>query len=91
MLNTILTGVLMMIVLSALLCCYRVFAGPTLPDRVAALDTLGMLLIGFIGILMVIQDTTAYTEIILVVGLLAFAGSAALAIFLERGDLFERD
>ena len=91
MLNTILTGVLLLLVLSALLCSYRVFVGPTAADRVAALDTIGMLLIGFVGILMVIQDTTAYTEIILVVGLLAFAGSAALAIFIERGDLFERD
>ncbi|GBF76894.1 Na(+)/H(+) antiporter subunit F [Paenibacillus sp. 598K] len=91
MLNTILTGVLLLLVLSALLCSYRVFVGPTAADRVAALDTIGMLLIGFVGILMVIQDTTAYTEIILVVGLLAFAGSAALATFIERGDLFERD
>lgn len=91
MLNTILTGVLLLIVLSALLCSYRIFAGPTMSDRIAGLDTLGMLLIGFVGILMVVQDTTAYTEIILVVGLLAFAGSAAMSIFLERGDLFERD
>lgn len=91
MFNVIMIGVLVAMVIAIILCSIRVFIGPTMPDRIVALDTIGLLLIGFIGILMIVQDTVAYTEIILVVGLLAFVGSIAVALFLERGDLFERD
>lgn len=91
MFNTILSWLLVIIVIASLLCSVRVVIGPTIPDRIAALDTLGLQLISFTGILMIVQDTVAYTEIILVVGLLAFAGSVALSLFLERRNLFERD
>lgn len=88
---TILSWVLVMKSVAALLCIYRVLAGPTVSDRIVALDTLGLLLIGFVGVLMIIQDTAAYTEIILVIAILAFIGSISLAKFEERGGLFDRD
>lgn len=91
MFNVILSWLLVIIVIASLLCSIRVAIGPTISDRIAALDTMGLQLISFTGILMIKQDTIAYTEIILVVGLLAFAGSVALSLFLERRNLFERD
>ncbi|AIC94016.1 Na(+)/H(+) antiporter subunit F1 [Shouchella lehensis] len=91
MFDTILTWLLLIKCIGALLCIIRVLLGPTHSDRIAALDTLGLMLIGFVGILMILQDTMAYTEVILVVAILAFIGSVALAKYLERGNLFDRD
>ncbi|MBU8905599.1 Na(+)/H(+) antiporter subunit F1 [Desertibacillus haloalkaliphilus] len=91
MLNNILMIVLVVMSISLLVCFIRAIIGPTMSDRVIALDTFGINLIGFIGILMILQETTAYSEVILVISIIAFIGSIALAKFLERGAVFDRD
>jgi multicomponent Na+:H+ antiporter subunit F len=77
--------------ISILVCFIRVIKGPTMPDRVVALDTIGITLIGLIGIVMIIQNTLAYAEVILVIAILAFIGTIALAKFIEGGVIFDRD
>ncbi len=62
-----------------------------MPDRIVALDAFGINLIGFIGIVMILQETLAYSEVILVIGILGFIGTVALSKFIERGVVFERD
>ena len=76
---------------SLTLCFVRAIIGPTTSDRIVALDTFGLILVGFIGSLMIQQESIAYSEVLLVIGILAFVGSVALSKFLERGGLFERD
>ncbi|KMK77201.1 Na(+)/H(+) antiporter subunit F1 [Alkalihalobacillus pseudalcaliphilus] len=91
MFNTIIITVLFILSISIILSSIRVFIGPTLSDRIVALDTIGLLLISFVAMLMMVQDTNAYTDVIIVVAIIAFVGSVSIALFLERGDLFERD
>ncbi|WP_054711536.1 Na(+)/H(+) antiporter subunit F1 [Bacillus sp. JCM 19041] len=91
MFNSILSLALVILGIATLLCFIRALLGPTMHDRIVALDTVGILLIGFVGILMMLQDTMAYTEVALVIGILAFVGSVAIAKFLERGNLFDND
>lgn len=91
MMNTILTLVLIVISISLLICLIRALLGPSLSDRIAALDTFGVNLIGFIAILMMLQVTTAYTEVILVIAILSFIGTISLSKFIEGGDVIERD
>lgn len=69
----------------------RIIKGPSLPDRIVALDSIGITLIGMIGILMILQKTIAYAEVILVIGIVAFVGTIALSKFIERGNIFDRD
>ena len=83
--------VLFLMSLSILVCFYRIIKGPTMSDRIVALDTIGINLIGFIGIIMIIQRTIAYAEVMLVIAVLAFIGSIALAKFLEGGVILDRD
>lgn len=59
-------------------------------DRIVALDTFGINLIGFIGVIMMLQETLAYSEVVLVISILAFIGSIALSKFIERGVVFDR-
>lgn len=82
---------LVLMSLSIAVCLYRVFVGPTMADRIVALDTTGINLIGFIGILMILQQTVAYSEAILVIAILAFIATIAFAKFLEGGVVIDRD
>lgn len=91
MFHTILYVVLIVMALSLFVCFIRTIIGPTIPDRVVALDAFGINLIGFIGIVMILQETLAYSEVILVIGILGFIGTVALSKFIERGVVFERD
>jgi multicomponent K+:H+ antiporter subunit F len=68
---------------------YRVLLGPRAQDRVVGLDTLyinGMLLLLTFGIR---SGTVLYFEAALVIALLGFVSSVALAKFLMRGEVIE--
>ncbi|MBE9607177.1 K+/H+ antiporter subunit F [Acetobacteraceae bacterium H6797] len=68
---------------------YRVIKGPRAQDRVVGLDTLyvnGMLLLLTYGIR---SGTNIYFEGALVIALLGFVSTAALAKFLMRGEVIE--
>jgi len=72
-----------------LLASYRLFRGPRAQDRILSLDTLyvtTMLLLVTFGIR---TGTTLYYEAALVIGLLGFASTVALAKFLMRGEVIE--
>src|SRR5690606_15924449 len=75
---------------AAFICAvYRVLKGPRAQDRVLGLDTLyvnGMLLLLTFGIR---SGTTLYFESALVIALLGFVSTAALAKFLMRGEVIE--
>ena len=67
----------------------RLLKGPRAQDRVLALDSLylsGMLLLLTFGIG---SGQTIYFEAALVIGLLSFVATAALAKFLMRGEVIE--
>jgi len=57
--------------------------GPTAPDRTVAIDILGILIIGFSGLLGVVTGKDFYLNIALAWALLSFIGTIALAKFLE--------
>jgi multicomponent K+:H+ antiporter subunit F len=67
---------------------YRLVRGPALPDRVLAIDTLYVNTIALLVLLGVRYDTQAYFEAALVVALLGFVSTIALAKFLVRGRIF---
>jgi multicomponent K+:H+ antiporter subunit F len=68
---------------------YRMIKGPRAQDRVLGLDSLyinAMLLMVVFGIR---SGTTIYFEVALIIGVLGFASSVALAKFLMRGEVIE--
>jgi multicomponent Na+:H+ antiporter subunit F len=68
----------------------RMVIGPTLPDRVLALDIIGVKLISCVAIVSVMLSTTAFLDVILILGILAFISTIAFARYLERGVIIER-
>lgn len=69
----------------------RIFIGPSITDRIMGLDALGITLVGFIGVVMILQDTIAYSDIVLVISILSFVSTVALTKFIERGAIFDDD
>lgn len=66
---------------------YRVIIGPTLPDRIVALDMLVGVVIGFIAVIGVKTGYYLYVDIAIALGLVGFLATVALARFvLERGS-----
>lgn len=91
MVDFILQIALLLLSVATLGCLYRVVKGPTIPDRVIALDAIGINLVGITAILSVILKTEAFFEVILLIGILAFIGTVSFAKFLEKGVVIERD
>ncbi len=75
--------------LAMLLCGWRLLRGPTLPDRVLALDTLYVNVVAFVVLLGLRQGTGLYFEAALLIALLGFVSTVALGRYLQRGDVIE--
>lgn len=70
---------------------YRLIKGPSTPDRVVALDAIGINLIALIALLSISLDTSAYLEAILLLAIVSFIGTTAFSKFLEKEDIIEHD
>ena len=68
-----------------LLAVGRVVRGPTLPDRIVAMDLIGVLVIGLIVVLAASTDVRATLDAALVIALIGFVGTVAYATYVERG------
>ena len=90
MFEIIMMGCLFFLTLSIIAALYRVIKGPSMPDRVMALDAIGINLIAGVAILSILLNTYAYLEIILLLGCLSFVGTIAFARYIERGVVIER-
>ncbi|MFC7372714.1 Na(+)/H(+) antiporter subunit F1 [Fictibacillus iocasae] len=77
--------------LSVLLLVYRAIIGPSSPDRAIALDTIGIHLIAITGIVAIMLNSIHLNDVILLIGILTFIATVAIAKFLEKGVIIERD
>jgi multicomponent Na+:H+ antiporter subunit F len=82
---------LFIISVSTLGLVYRVIKGPSVPDRVMALDSIGINLIAITAITSIILRTDAFLEVILLIGVIAFVGTVAFSKFLQKGEIIEYD
>lgn len=89
MVNTMLSLALVFFTITIAIGLYRIIRGPSVPDRVIALDMIGVNLISSIAALSVLLMTKSFLEAILIIGLLAFISTIALSKFIERGVIIE--
>ncbi|WP_296930440.1 K+/H+ antiporter subunit F [uncultured Marinobacter sp.] len=78
-----------MVTLAALLNVYRLIKGPDAPDRVLALDTLYINAIALIILLGITLGTRMYLEAALLIAVMGFVGTVAMAKYLKRGSVIE--
>jgi multicomponent K+:H+ antiporter subunit F len=68
---------------------FRLIKGPSLPDRILALDTLYINAIALLVLLGMHLASPLYFEVALLIALMGFVGTVALSKFLLRGDIIE--
>jgi multicomponent K+:H+ antiporter subunit F len=77
------------VALAMLLCGWRLLAGPSLPDRILALDTLAINAVALVVLLGLRWQTGLLFEAALIIAMLGFVSTVAVARFLTRGDVIE--
>jgi multicomponent Na+:H+ antiporter subunit F len=91
LLDWALTAALCVLSLALLITVVRVIVGPTLPDRVMALDMLVAIAIGFIAVLGIRTGQTLYADIAIALGLVGFLATVAFARFVLQRRSIEED
>ena len=68
---------------------WRLLKGPSLVDRILALDTLYINTLALLVLLGIQRGTPLYFEAALVIAMLGFASTVVLSKYLSRGDIVE--
>ena len=67
----------------------RLVIGPTSGDRILALDTMVINALGLVVVLGIHQGVQIYFEVALLIAMLGFVSTVAMARFVLRGDIIE--
>lgn len=89
MLLTIIPIAMLMISIALALNLWRLVKGPSIPDRILALDTMYINTIALCVMFGIYQNTTVYFEEALLIAVMGFVGTVALSKYLLRGDIIE--
>ncbi len=68
---------------------WRLAVGPSIPDRILALDTMYINAIALLVLFGIFQKTALYFEAALLIAVMGFVGTVALSKYLLRGDIIE--
>ncbi|MDP3720173.1 MAG: monovalent cation/H+ antiporter complex subunit F [Acidobacteriota bacterium] len=85
MIETVAPLVLTALGLAILMTVARLIKGPSLPDRVVAMDLLGILVVGVIVVLAGSTGVRATLDAAIVIALIGFVATVAYATYVERG------
>lgn len=89
MLGYVIPLCLVLIGMALLLTLARLVKGPSLPDRILALDTLYINAIALIVLLGIWEGSALYFEAALLIAVMGFVGTVAITKYLLRGDIIE--
>ena len=89
MMNNVIMLVFVMISIALLLNLWRLLRGPSLPDRILALDTMFINSIALIILYGLLMGSPLYFEAALLIAMLGFVSTVAVCKFLLRGDIIE--
>ena len=85
MLEVITTIALVTLTVALLIAVVRLVKGPTLPDRIVAMDLIGVLVVSLIVVLAAYTGVAATLDAAIVIALVGFVGTLAYATYVERG------
>ncbi|WEL17206.1 MULTISPECIES: monovalent cation/H+ antiporter complex subunit F [unclassified Halorhabdus] len=89
LLATVLDAALIIASAVTLLAAYRVIRGPTVPDRVVALDTIGTNVVAIAILFALTTDTGLFITVGLVLAIIGFISTITVARFITEGDIIQ--
>jgi multicomponent Na+:H+ antiporter subunit F len=72
-----------------LLCGYRVIRGPTVPDRVVALDTIGTNVVAIAVLFAISTGESLFVTVGLVLAIIGFISTVTVAKYVIEGDIIQ--
>ena len=81
--------IIYLLAIAAVICIVRFLKGPTLPDKVIALDTMSSLVIGIIVILSIYFGNQLLLDVAIAYAILTFIGNLAISKYLLGKKLYE--
>ena len=79
-----------MVMAAVVLAFLRLARGPSLSDRVVALDMMTVLIVAFCGLFAISTGVPAFLDVAAIVALIGFLATVALARYVERRTVRER-
>lgn len=89
MLDFVIPLCLLILCLALLLALARLLDGPDMPDRILALDTLYINALALLVLFGIWLDSELVFEAALLIAIMGFIGTVAVAKYLLRGDIIE--
>ncbi|MBD3285447.1 cation:proton antiporter [candidate division WOR-3 bacterium] len=86
-LNILIIVIIAVLAIAAVLCLYRIFRGPTIADRMVGVDIMGILFVGITALTGIVYKLSFLLDVAIVLALISFVASIALAKYLERRTL----
>jgi multicomponent Na+:H+ antiporter subunit F len=69
-------------------CIYRIIKGPTIPDRVVALDAMTTVIVVTLGVYSYVQESVFFLDVALVLSIISFVGTVTISRYLDEGVVF---
>ena len=86
--NTLSTAVLLiafsMLFLALVISFVRLLKGPSINDRIAAMDVIAIVVMGFVLVYSVLINKSIYFDIPVIVSLISFIGTVAVSTYLKH-------
>jgi len=82
--GTVLMVVLVLLGFALVMAVVRLIRGPGLPDRVVAMEFVATVGTAMLAVLAITSENRAYIDVMLLVALVSFLGTVAIAASIER-------
>lgn len=83
-LNFTANAVMIALIISLVMAFVRLVRGPSLPDRVVALDLMATIVVGIFSVYALAMDQPVFIDAAIVLALVVFLGTVAFARYTER-------
>ncbi len=87
--SILVNGALVAIACATVLCLYRMVVDPSVPDRVVAFDAFSTNLAAVVLLLVIRDGLAELIDVVLVLAILGFVGTMAVAKYLKKGDIVD--
>jgi multicomponent Na+:H+ antiporter subunit F len=81
---------IVLVAVLSVVCGYRVVRGPTVPDRVVALDAIATNVVAIAVLFAIKTDRGLFVTVALVLAIIGFLSTVAAAKFVTEGDIIVR-
>jgi len=89
LLEPVVNGALILTAALTLLAGYRVIEGPTVPDRVVALDTIATNVVAIAALFALVTGEGLFVTVSLVLAIIGFISTIAVSQYVVEGDIIE--